>query len=221
MRSRITMIAAATVWACAAGLVIALCWRTSDGPQLGNDGYQYLSVADNLLDGNGPSTSIIHFDEQQYLGTLPAPQTVFPPGYSVLVAAARWTGLSPVIAGASVSIGAIILLVFIFVIIAYRLRFGPWVRRALTGALILNVATPLYAISIGSGALFAVVYLLAVACLIRGEDAESGPRLSYIMAAAIFLGIGLLVRSPSPSVARGSEYSAPATRHAHMTLATG
>src|SRR5262249_60598088 len=74
------------IWALLGLGFVAASLAQTHGPVLRNDGFQYLSVADNIVKGEGNATSIIHFDEQHRPGTVPSPQTVFPPGYAVAVA---------------------------------------------------------------------------------------------------------------------------------------
>ena len=52
-----------------------------------NDACQYESTARNIRDGNGVSTSCIFYGEQFAAGTVPAPQTVFPPFFPAAMAA--------------------------------------------------------------------------------------------------------------------------------------
>lgn len=65
-----------------------------DPQRLANDTAQYFSVADNLRAGRGLATSIIYYEEHYALGTVPAPQTVFPPGYPVAIAPVAATGVA-------------------------------------------------------------------------------------------------------------------------------
>ncbi len=60
---------------------------------LSHDGAQHLSVARNLLGGHGLATSIVYYDEHYRIGGVPVPQTVFPPGFPIAVAALAWAGL--------------------------------------------------------------------------------------------------------------------------------
>jgi hypothetical protein len=81
-----------------------------------SDTFQYLSVAQNLLDGKGIATSIILFDEQYRAGSLPAPQTVFPPGYPAMVATIGSVGVPLPSAAYGVSVasfGVLLLLVIL------------------------------------------------------------------------------------------------------------
>ncbi|MFK7818853.1 MAG: glycosyltransferase family 39 protein [Planctomycetaceae bacterium] len=52
-----------------------------------SDTAHYMSVARLLQSGDGISTDLIYYSEQSQVGSIPAPQTVFPPGYPALVAA--------------------------------------------------------------------------------------------------------------------------------------
>ena len=60
---------------------------------LKNDVAQHLSVARNILEGNGFKTSIIYYDEHFHIGKIPAEQTVFPPGYPLAIASLSWFGV--------------------------------------------------------------------------------------------------------------------------------
>src|SRR5579862_4502143 len=71
-----------------------------------NDCYQYLSMAHNIRTGNGIATSLLHYSENQGLGLIPSPQTVFPPGYSIVIAGLEFLGLDGVAAGVGISLTA-------------------------------------------------------------------------------------------------------------------
>lgn len=53
---------------------------------LHNDAAQYESTARSIRDHHEANTSIVFFGEQVLFGRTPAPQTVFPPGFPVLIA---------------------------------------------------------------------------------------------------------------------------------------
>jgi hypothetical protein len=72
---------------------------------LTNDGAQYLSGARNLRDTGRFATSILYFDEHYQSGRLPAPQTVWPPGYSAALVGLGALGLSE--SGATRLIGVV------------------------------------------------------------------------------------------------------------------
>ncbi len=70
-----------------------------------NDGAQYLSIASSIAAGHGNSTSILTYEQHFVAHALPAPQTVFPPGYSYVTALFLGAGLSPEWAGFAASLG--------------------------------------------------------------------------------------------------------------------
>jgi len=55
---------------------------------------QYLSVARSVREGLGLKTSILFYEEHYLLGAPPVSQTVFPPGYPLMIAAVAMSGLS-------------------------------------------------------------------------------------------------------------------------------
>jgi len=59
---------------------------------LSNDTAQYISTARNLLEGNGLKTDLLYY-EQQLTGEIPAPQTIWPPGYPAVLASLLWLNL--------------------------------------------------------------------------------------------------------------------------------
>ncbi len=58
-----------------------------------NDAAEYMSEARNILAGRGLTTDIAYYDEHHRLGRFPVPQTVFPPGYPLSIAAFSAVGL--------------------------------------------------------------------------------------------------------------------------------
>ncbi|MDH3712831.1 MAG: glycosyltransferase family 39 protein [Gammaproteobacteria bacterium] len=52
-----------------------------------NDGAQYLSTAKYIVNGDGLKTDILFFDTHYRSGDMPAVQTVWPPGFPLLIAA--------------------------------------------------------------------------------------------------------------------------------------
>ena len=63
--------------------LLSIVYVHSKGVRLSNDAYQYLSIAENLRTRGKIATSIVHFDTERARGRLPAPETTFPPGYSL------------------------------------------------------------------------------------------------------------------------------------------
>lgn len=69
----------------------SICWYYWHSALITDDGVQYLSTARNWLLGNGLSTNALIY-EPHFQGKLPAPQTVWPPGFPLLVALAGSVG---------------------------------------------------------------------------------------------------------------------------------
>ncbi len=96
-------------WRCAVagfGLLVGLALVAFFDPiQWINDASQYESTARNLRDHGEFGTSCIFYGEHYGFGTIPAPQTVFPPGYPALIAGTSWfTGWSLRVAGFGVNL---------------------------------------------------------------------------------------------------------------------
>ena len=71
------------LWSLLALLQFVVCFLVSGQARLGNDGYQYLSIVDNLSAGRGIATDIPYFDVERRHGVIPAPLTTFAPGFSI------------------------------------------------------------------------------------------------------------------------------------------
>ena len=103
----------------AAAAVVVLTWQRNAG--ISNDGVQYVEGARRLLAGDGYSTSILYFDEHYRSGTLPSPQTVWPPGTSGAIAAVSALGIEPEVAGRVVARVAYLFLPPLVFLIGIRL----------------------------------------------------------------------------------------------------
>lgn len=99
--SKAKLIPAYLLFACI-GLVIAMC-ADHYFSYIANDSSHYLMGAQSLAEGNGFNTSVLFFDEHYSSGELPAPQTVWPPGYSLATSWLHSFGLSSELAGIAVS----------------------------------------------------------------------------------------------------------------------
>jgi hypothetical protein len=155
-------------WALAV-LAAALLRAASGGPALWNDSYQYLSVAENLASHRGVATSIVHFDTERVRGTLPAPETTFPPGYPALIAALSWTGVSPEWRGAFLSMLAAAVVVLLLGAAARALRLGPGATRFCLAAFTLSAEAGLYAIQVSSDMVFTAIALGGLTLLLQDE----------------------------------------------------
>jgi hypothetical protein len=74
-------------------LAVASIAAGFDAANFDNDAAQHVSGARNLLDGRGLSTSLLFYDEHYLQQRLPAAQTVWPPGHSLLLAALLAVGV--------------------------------------------------------------------------------------------------------------------------------
>jgi len=84
---------AAAILTCFACLVFnMLAWTFWNPTFVQNDGVQYLSTAFNWLEGRGLSTNALMY-KPHFQGYLPAPQTVWPPGYPLLIALTSLLGM--------------------------------------------------------------------------------------------------------------------------------
>ena len=144
------------------------------GPGLSDDSYQYLSEAENIDDGHGLTTSIVHFDTERSHGRLPAPLTTFPPGYSLAVAAATRTGLASETAGLLLSAASFIFLVPLIACGAGLLELSPVVTRVALVLLLGSFAANLYATAVATESLFTALTLGALLCLLLHERARGG-----------------------------------------------
>jgi hypothetical protein len=149
-----------------------------------------------MVKGKGISTSIIHFSEQHDTGSVPAPQTVWPPGYSSAVALLYWVGIPLELAGLWVSVVSTLLLIPTFLWGGTLLGLRPSVIRWMALFLIFNSGFSLYATSILSESLFTLLSLLALDLFLRAEVAEADGRkgVVYLFLGGIALGFDCWVR---------------------------
>ncbi len=78
---------------CFAAAIISTFQFIQNDQYVGNDSTQYLVGAESLRNGEGFSTRILFFDEHYTSGEVPAPQTVWPPGLSILIVAFDLVGV--------------------------------------------------------------------------------------------------------------------------------
>ncbi len=73
------------------------------------DSVQHLSVARSLLAGDGLATSVLYYEMHYRFGTIPAPQTVWPPGHAAAAAAVTLLGADVARAFTAISVAAVVL----------------------------------------------------------------------------------------------------------------
>ena len=166
------------------------------GPFLGNDSYQYLSVANNLIAGNGPQTSIIYFDTERSWHRVPASLTTFPPGYPAAIAFLNLAGIDPAAAGFLVSALAGILLIPLVYWGAWLLNYNGLVTRLLLLGLIANAWYSFYSVFVLTESLFALVSTAAVLVLVTGLSRKQNDRkqLAWIITAHLLIGLAYWIR---------------------------
>ena len=143
---------------------VALSWiQTRHDPALSNDGYQYLSEAQHLLNEHRLSTSLVYFDVERSHGRIPAPLTTFPPGYPIAIAAfgGQTAGLEH--AGRHVSQFALMMASGLLAVSLAGMGIG-FIHRQLMMLLMVTNATILgYGVSLISEPLFTLFFAGAVA----------------------------------------------------------
>ncbi len=162
------------------------------GPALSDDSYQYLSEAENIHDGQGLTTSIVHFDTERAHGRVPAPLTTFPPGYSLAIAAISQTGLARETGALLLSAASLIMLVPLMTCAASLLELGALGKRISLVLLIGSFAAGLYATAVSTESLFTAVSLGALVCLLLYERGRAG--LPIVVAGNVLVGCACWVR---------------------------
>ncbi len=180
-------------------LAVTLCifqYVEFQGPLLGNDSYQYLSVAENARAGKFLCTPLIHFDTERSHNTGCAPLTTFPPGYALAAAAVSFSGWPVETDALLVSCAAFVLLVPILFSLADTFGLTLSAARFLLLVTLANAWALSCAISIGTESLFTALSLGAIAllarCLIRPGSAK--PAVWTAAGAGLLMGIAYYVR---------------------------
>jgi hypothetical protein len=75
--------------------VSALVWWEADPAKILEDTLQHIGVARSVLRGDGLETTLLYYDVQYEAGTVPAPQTVWPPGIALGIAGLASVGIEP------------------------------------------------------------------------------------------------------------------------------
>ncbi len=135
-----------------------------------NDGYQYVSVAENLSTTGHIATSLVYFDTEREHAIIPAPETTFPPGYSAVISLLSKPGLGRELAAEIVSIlGAVLVTLFLCKLClaigcsvnATRFAVCLWLASSYACA---------YSRSLGTESLFAAVITAAILLLVVSDQ---------------------------------------------------
>src|ERR1700719_2614267 len=129
------------VTACAWLLAIAaatLIWTHSDVGSFMNDAAQYVSTSDTFAHTGQLATTTLYYELQHALG-MPATQTVWPPGFAVLIGGLeRLTGIDSIeLIRAVNALAQGVAVLLLFGLLAHLCR-RSWVAIALTGCYALH-----------------------------------------------------------------------------------
>ena len=183
-----------------AGCIVfnAAAWLSWHSSFILNDGIQYLSTAGNWLAGRGFSTDALLYTPH-FQGVLPAPQTVWPPGYPLVVALTSQLGLSLESASLMlnlVSLAASAWLVFL-ILKRFNCRFSVSVFCALT---FYCTAIPWsYSLALISEPLFSLLILAAI--YFQPSDIQG--KIWPWVVSGIFIALSILMRYSGVLVAVG------------------
>jgi len=186
-------------WLCAAVVVFfVLSWLT-DTQRLylkANDCYQYLSMARNIQAGKGIASDLLHYDENQRQGLVPAPETVFPPGYALSITALQLLGIEGVTAGVAISLAAFACTLILLLYLGRLLNVGIWPIRIVLFLMVCNGIAWSLSLRVYSESLFTAMGLLGLTLLIKADYLPSGSRarLGILAAGAAAAGFSYWVR---------------------------
>lgn len=144
-----------------------------DGERLANDAAQYFSVADNLRAGRGLATGIVYYEEHYASKSVPAPQTVFPPGYPVAIALVAATGVGTATAAFVVDLLAWAISIWLLFSIALARGHGPATALGCAAAFACLALPWVYIQEMLSEPLFIALTLAAARCLAGSRDRAS------------------------------------------------
>lgn len=161
---------------------------------VGTDLAQTISVSQNLVQGHGLSTSLPYYEVHYQLGSAPVPQTVFPPGYSLLLVPWAFAGTNLIKASFLVSlvswvVTALLVAKTISVLTESRVLAATgsvvWGLLAVNWAIVLEARSEALFIAAATGCLY---------CVARWDSDSSGSFVPWMLGAAVLAGTAFLVR---------------------------
>ena len=181
------------LWALVLGATLAAFVTLYDPSFIDIDGAFFVSAGENLASGRGFTTSILWHEEQYRQGAMPAPQTVFPPGYPLLIALVSRLGAAPPYAAflvSLVSFAAIPLVVYGILRTAGHTHLGSFA----VGAVWLGSAFAWFTVfRCMSDMPFILLTLLSLWCVIESERHPERRDL-WLAAAGTVAGLAFTVR---------------------------
>jgi len=174
--------------------LLSIVYVHSKGVRLSNDAYQYLSIAENLRTRGKIATSIVHFDTERARGRLPAPETTFPPGYSLAFNSLLWTRVSPEQAAWLISMFSMISVVPFLWWSSGLIGATAGLRRITVAVWALNSQAIAYSSAVSSEGLFTVLVLSAIALFIFCESRSQRNIKVLVPLAMTLIGVSYWVR---------------------------
>ena len=148
---------------------------------LGNDATQYLNGAISVLNDSEYSTKNLYFDEHYTSGVVPTPQTVWPPGLSLSIAALASLGVSPEDGGQLLSVSCYLALALFTGLAVWYLTKSS-LAMLIASVWFLSISQFWYhSVGIGSDLIFATAFTAAILLYV----AQSFPRSQPYMTAGI------------------------------------
>jgi hypothetical protein len=180
-------------WTAIAALMIFASIRAY-GPRLYNDSFQYLSEAQNLKDGHGLTTSIVHFDVERRAQRIPAPLTTFPPGYAAAIVALSTLGLKLQTSAVVCSALASLATVWLVFACGRFLKIRTQGLRAAMLLLLVNSDSLQFSSAVLSESVFTCLVTAGVFLLMRFEERGAGNQLADLVIGSILVGLACTVR---------------------------
>lgn len=182
------------IWICVLLTVLTIFVRTGFDSTLGQDSFQYLSVARNALDGRLGQTSLVHFDAERSFGVVPAPMVTFPPGYAYAIAFAGLTGLPLAKAGLLISVASMIACVPMLAWVTHALGLSRAARNMVVAAFVTNAAVIQMATKVASDALFTGLALFGICIFVHARRSRGETPLWVWLCLGITFGMAYAVR---------------------------
>lgn len=163
----------------------------NEGPWLGNDSFQYISVAAYFNQGEFAKTGVVYFDTERSHGFLPAPLTTFPFGYPLAIATVSHLGISHESAAVLISLLSLIALTFAFNWALSLLKISLPVCIFINILWVMNEGLIFYSASVGTEGLFTCLSFLAIVLLIKQMTSQERDTSSFGLLATAYLLIGV------------------------------
>src|SRR6266850_5786721 len=164
-----------------------------DGSFVQNDTAQYVSIAENLMAGQGVATSLVWTAEHHLLGGLPVAQTNMPPGYPMLIALVSQLGVEPLRAALLVSVACFSVIPLVMYQIL-RAAGQPAVRSlAASGVWLVLPIVWFNVLACLSEMSYTLLTVLSLACVTR-SDRDPAARHAWLFAAGTLAGLSFIVR---------------------------